>query len=107
MPTADEADVLRQYVEVAKKRLLSEEERARLLESRSAIGLKTAPAVEATIGAKNRPRTTWSQGWMVFGPDVAGKLGERRLVHHREQSASGWKGPFSPLPVPLHQISSS
>ena len=22
---------------------------------------------------------------MVFGPDVAGKLGERRLVHHREQ----------------------
>ena len=31
LPTADEAEVIRQYVGVAKKRVLSEEERARLL----------------------------------------------------------------------------
>ena len=31
LPTADEAEVIRQYVRVAKKRVLSDEERARLL----------------------------------------------------------------------------
>lgn len=46
LPTADEAEVIRQYVGIAKKRVLSEEERARLLsvsvghrfEKRSGVG---------------------------------------------------------------------
>jgi hypothetical protein len=59
LPTADEAEVIRQYVGVAKKRVLSEEERARLLsvsvghrfEKRSGVGgddQREKPAFDAS-----------------------------------------------------------
>jgi hypothetical protein len=53
LPTAVESEPIRQHVGVAKKRVLSDEERERLL----AIGLRNAPALEAAIRLNNWPRT--------------------------------------------------